>query len=89
MTLASGLNEIGFIKWFATEFAKPLAGLSPSTAMILLVALFFWIHYFFSSITSHAAAVLPPPTVRPIKPTAPTGIDSRMSPVMTAANTAK
>ncbi len=27
--------------------------------MILLVALFFWIHYFFSSITSHAAAVLP------------------------------
>ncbi|WP_049802693.1 DASS family sodium-coupled anion symporter, partial [Bradyrhizobium japonicum] len=59
LTLASGLNEIGFIKWFATEYAKPLAGLSPSTAMILLVALFFWIHYFFSSITSHAAAVLP------------------------------
>src|SRR3954454_23517829 len=59
LTLASGLNEIGFIKWFANEFAKPLAGLSPSTAMILLVALFFWIHYFFSSITSHAAAVLP------------------------------
>jgi citrate:succinate antiporter/L-tartrate/succinate antiporter len=59
LTLASGLNEIGFIKWFATEYAKPLAGLSPSTAMLLLVALFFWIHYFFSSITSHAAAVLP------------------------------
>lgn len=59
LTLASGLNEIGFIKWFANEFAKPLTGLSPSTSMILLVALFFWIHYFFSSITSHAAAVLP------------------------------
>ncbi|MGV7217620.1 DASS family sodium-coupled anion symporter [Bradyrhizobium sp. UFLA05-112] len=59
LTLASGLNEIGFIKWFANEYAKPLAVLSPSTAMIMLVALFFWIHYFFSSITSHAAAVLP------------------------------
>jgi len=59
LTLASGLNEIGFIKWVANEYAKPLASLSPATAMILLVALFFWIHYFFSSITSHAAAVLP------------------------------
>ena len=59
LTLASGLNEIGFIKWVATGFAKPLAALSPTAALILLVALFFWIHYFFSSITSHTAAVLP------------------------------
>lgn len=59
LTLSSGLNEIGLIKWFATEYAKPLAPLSPTMAMILLVALFFWIHYGFSSITSHAAAVLP------------------------------
>jgi citrate:succinate antiporter/L-tartrate/succinate antiporter len=59
LTLASGLNEIGFIKWVAAEYAKPLVGLSATTTMILLVALFFWIHYFFSSITSHAAAVLP------------------------------
>lgn len=59
LTLASGLNEIGFIKWVATEYGKHLGGLSPFTAMILLVGLFFWIHYGFSSITSHAAAVLP------------------------------
>jgi citrate:succinate antiporter/L-tartrate/succinate antiporter len=59
LTLAAGLNDIGFIKWLATGVAKPLAGLSPTVAMILLVALFFWIHYFFSSITAHVAAVLP------------------------------
>jgi len=59
LTLASGLNDIGFVKWVAESFAKPLASMSPTTAMILLVALFFWIHYFFSSITSHTAAVLP------------------------------
>jgi len=59
LTLSSGLNEIGFIKWAAESFARPLAGLAPTTAMLLLVGLFFWIHYFFSSITSHAAAVLP------------------------------
>jgi len=59
LTLAAGLNDIGFVKWVAESFAKPLASMSPTTAMILLVALFFWIHYFFSSITSHTAAVLP------------------------------
>jgi anion transporter len=59
LTLSSGLNEIGFIKWVTEGYAKPLAGLSPMVGMILLVSFFFWVHYFFSSITSHAAAVLP------------------------------
>ena len=59
LTLSSGLNDIGFIKWAAESFAKPLGGMSPTVAMLLLVTLFFWIHYFFSSITSHTAAVLP------------------------------
>ena len=59
LTLAAGLNDIGFIKWLATGFAKPLAAMSPTLAVILLLTLFFWIHYFFSSITAHTAAVLP------------------------------
>jgi citrate:succinate antiporter/L-tartrate/succinate antiporter len=59
LTLSSGLNEIGFIKWVAEGYAKPLASVSPMVGMILLVSFFFWVHYFFSSITSHAAAVLP------------------------------
>ena len=59
LTLASGLNDIGFVKWVAESFAKPFASTSPMTAMLMLVVLFFWIHYFFSSITSHTAAVLP------------------------------
>lgn len=59
LTLSSGLNEIGFIKWVAEGYAKPLAAMSPMLGMILLVTFFFWVHYFFSSITSHTAAVLP------------------------------
>lgn len=59
LTLASGLNEIGFIKWLAESVAKPLASMSPTVATVLLVSLFFWIHYGFSSITAHTAAVLP------------------------------
>ena len=59
LTLAAGLNEIGFIKWLATGFAKHLAGVSPTLAIVALVSLFFWIHYCFSSLTAHTAAVLP------------------------------
>ncbi len=59
LTLAAGLNEIGFIKWVATGFGKHLTSVSPTVALILLVSLFFWIHYFFSSLTAHTAAVLP------------------------------
>ena len=59
LTLSSGLNEIGFIKWVAEGYAKPLSGLSPTMALVLLVTFFFWVHYFFSSITAHTAAILP------------------------------
>jgi citrate:succinate antiporter/L-tartrate/succinate antiporter len=59
LTLSSGLNDIGVIKWLAEGFAKNIGTLSPPVMTILLVTLFFWIHYGFSSITSHAAAVLP------------------------------
>jgi anion transporter len=59
LTLASGLNEIGLIKWFANAYAAQLSALSASLALVLLFSLFFWIHYCFSSITSHTAAMLP------------------------------
>ncbi|MBL0086647.1 MAG: DASS family sodium-coupled anion symporter [Ideonella sp.] len=59
LTLASGLNEIGFVKWLAESFASNLGSMSPTMVTIMLVTLFFWIHYGFSSITSHVAAVLP------------------------------
>ncbi len=59
LTLADGLNQIGFVKWFAAMAAAPLAGQDPTLALIGLVTLFFWVHYFFSSLTAHTAAILP------------------------------
>ena len=59
VTLASGLNTVGFVKWFAQLAAAPLTGMDPIMAMALLVALFFFIHYFFASLSAHTAAVLP------------------------------
>lgn len=59
VTLANGLNQVGFVKWFANLAAAPLKGFDPIMAMGLLVALFFFIHYFFASLSAHTAAVLP------------------------------
>ena len=35
------------------------AALSPTTAMIVLVLVFFFTHYLFASITAHTTAMLP------------------------------
>jgi L-tartrate/succinate antiporter len=59
VTLANGLNQVGFVSWFAKLAAAPLAEMDPIVAMGLLVALFFFIHYFFASLSAHTAAVLP------------------------------
>lgn len=59
VALADGLNRVGFVKWFAESVAHHLGGLSPITTMLVLVALFFFIHYMFASITAHVTAVLP------------------------------
>jgi len=59
ITLANGLNTVGFVRWFANLASAPLKGLDPIMAMVFLVVLFFFIHYFFASLSAHTAAVLP------------------------------
>ena len=59
VTLADGLNKVGFIKWFAEMSAGHLGGVSPIAAMVVLLALFFFAHYMFASVTAHTTAMLP------------------------------
>ncbi len=59
VTLANGLNQVGFVGWFANNAAAPLMGLDPLVVLVVLVALFYFIHYFFASLTAHTTAVLP------------------------------
>ncbi len=59
VTLADGLGRVGFVKWFAANFAGQLAGVSPIAAMVILIALFFFAHYMFASVTAHTTAMLP------------------------------
>jgi L-tartrate/succinate antiporter len=59
VALADGLNRVGFVKWFATAIAGHMSGFSPTLAMVVLVAVFFFTHYMFASITAHVTALLP------------------------------
>ena len=59
VTLADGLNRVGFVNWFADSVAGQLAGFSPIAAMLILIAIFYFSHYMFASGTAHATAMLP------------------------------
>jgi L-tartrate/succinate antiporter len=59
VALADGLTRVGFVKWFAETVATHMTGLAPSTAMVLLVLVFFFTHYVFAGIITHVTALLP------------------------------
>jgi L-tartrate/succinate antiporter len=59
VALADGLTRVGFVKWFADAVGAYTAGLSPLSAMILLVLVFYFTHYLFASVTAHVTAMVP------------------------------
>ena len=59
VTMADGLNRVGFVTWFADSVAGQLAGVPAIAALVVLIAVFFFSHYMFASATAHATAMLP------------------------------
>jgi len=59
LTLADGLNRVGVVTWAAGAVTRPLVGLPPVVAIVLLVSFFFVAHYLFASLTAHTIVVLP------------------------------
>jgi L-tartrate/succinate antiporter len=59
VALASGLAQVGFVKWLAQAIGGHMTGFSPLMAMVVLTLVFFFLHYMFASITAHVTAVLP------------------------------
>jgi L-tartrate/succinate antiporter len=59
VTLADGLNRVGFLSWFAKRSAALIAHFSLLPMIVTLVALFWLVHYCFASATAHTTAVLP------------------------------
>ena len=59
VTMADGLNKVGFLKWFAGGAAGAMSGYSVMTIVILLTVVYFIVHYMFASLTAHTTALLP------------------------------
>lgn len=59
VTMADGLNKVGFLKWFAKGTAAGMGGYSVMTIVVLLTVVYFVVHYMFASLTAHTTALLP------------------------------
>ncbi|SQI42699.1 Tartrate transporter [Leminorella richardii] len=59
ITLATGLNNTGFIAWFGHLLAQGLSGFSPLMVMVALIAAFYLLRYFFASATAYTSALAP------------------------------
>lgn len=59
VTMADGLNKVGFLKWFAGGAASALSGYSVMTILVALTVVYFVVHYMFASLTAHTTALLP------------------------------
>jgi len=57
ITLADGLNRVGFLNWFAAEVGCACSGFPVTLTLIIFVAIFFASHYMFASLTAHATAL--------------------------------
>jgi DASS family divalent anion:Na+ symporter len=58
--MATGLNQLGFMKWIATSVAGSVAGMAWLPALLLLVLVYFYSHYGFASVTAKVTAMFPP-----------------------------
>ena len=59
IALADGLDQTGFIPWFAKVIGAHLGGFSPTMGLLVLVSAYFLSHYLFASVTAHTTAMLP------------------------------
>src|SRR4030095_5203243 len=58
VTLADGLNKVGFLGWFAAGAGDMVSGLPLMVQVAFVVTVFFVAHYMFASLTAHATAFL-------------------------------
>lgn len=78
VALASGLKDVGILKWIGKLTEESLMGLSPVMLMLAMLLVFFLLHYFFASVTAHVTALLPVFIVIAVKVIAPEQLPSFM-----------
>jgi DASS family divalent anion:Na+ symporter len=60
LSIVTALNQSSVPKWFAAHIASGLAGVSPLSALFLLVVAYTYIHYAFAGQTAHVVALYIP-----------------------------
>jgi L-tartrate/succinate antiporter len=58
VTLAGGLNNVGFLDWFANNITSVISSYPPALILVFLLLVFYFIHYLFASSAAHATALL-------------------------------
>ena len=58
VTLAGGLNNVGFLDWFAVKITSGISAFSPNVILLFLLLAFYFTHYLFASSTAHVTALL-------------------------------
>lgn len=58
VALAGGLNNVGFLDWFAYKITSGISSFNPALILVFLLLAFYFIHYLFASSTAHVTALL-------------------------------
>lgn len=57
LMMAGMLTKLGLMSWFATKMSGVVTGFSWATTLIVLSAVYFYIHYMFASVTAHVMSL--------------------------------
>ncbi|MDR3438358.1 DASS family sodium-coupled anion symporter [Telmatospirillum sp.] len=71
ISLATGLSDLGFIKWMTSQFSAGVSGLGWIASFIILGVSYIYVHYAFATATGHVAALYLPFTAVAIAAGAP------------------
>ncbi|RBQ30768.1 anion permease [Arcobacter sp. FW59] len=59
VALADGLKKVGLIQYLNDNVSSIFTDMSLTSAMLILIVLFYILHYFFASTTAHVTALVP------------------------------
>lgn len=60
ISLATGLSDLGFIKWMTTHLGQSIQGIGAMGTFVILGILYIYVHYLFATATGHVAALYAP-----------------------------
>lgn len=60
ISLATGLSDLGFIKWMTLQLESSIQGFGAMETFIILGLLYIYVHYLFATASGHVAALYAP-----------------------------